>query len=105
MTNDGSACAAGPDKVVYRTAVGSTEDGRSGLVHSEDGQLDLALALLLRHSPGRHGATRQCIHAEGQAHRQPARYRGHNRSSIGLLFAFPNSRGFLAEDRVDVDMR
>jgi osmotically inducible protein OsmC len=45
MTNDGSACAVGPDKVVYRTAVRSTEDGRSGLVQSEDGQLDLALAL------------------------------------------------------------
>ena len=45
MTNDGSACAVGPDKVVYRTAVRSTEDGRSGLVQSDDGQLDLALAL------------------------------------------------------------
>ena len=45
MTIDGSACAVGPDKVVYRTAVRSTEDGRSGLVRREDGRLGLALAL------------------------------------------------------------
>jgi osmotically inducible protein OsmC len=45
MTNEDSACALGPDKVVYRTAVRSIEDGRIGLVQGEGGQLDLALAL------------------------------------------------------------
>jgi hypothetical protein len=28
MTNDGSACAVGPDKVVYRTAVRSIDAAR-----------------------------------------------------------------------------